>query len=599
MKSTNIMRAFCALAALALSGQYTREVRAQATQVPPAKQCFQATAGISGMVGALGSIAGGSGGVSGVYPGVPLMGGSGTGATANITVSGGSVVSVTILSPGIAYVAGNTLSATSGSIGGVSGFSVPVASTSINSSLAGGTVGMYIPGTLTVAQTWKNSAQTTLNTNPISLDANGCAFIYGSGTYRQILSDSLGNVVWDQVTASPAPNPYWAGTATGTPNAITVSDSAFARIDGQSIQFIAAYSNTGAATLNAGSGAIPIVKNTATGLLPLTGGEIIATNAQFATYSALYSEFILQSSSPSAAASTAAASAVGFRNRIINGDMRIDQRNAGTPQTITAGAAWAYTVDRWQAASVGGNVFGQQIAGGTIAQNQYQFIGGSGVSAIYFSQRIESNNSYDLAGSTAQICANLTNSLLTSVTWSAYSAATTDSFGTFAAPTHAFIATGTWTITNINNRYCSSINIPASATTGIEVIFSVGAQIAGTWVIGNVQVESGTAPTPFEKLLFTVEQQQCQRYHQSLFYTIVGSITFGGEALAWPMTLPVALRAQPPTRTVSSTSLSGSMNAAPAVSNYDIQGITLYQVSFSSLNAIGTATGFITLDAEL
>ena len=37
---------------------------------------------------------------------------------------------------------------------------------------------------------------------------------------------------------------------------------------------------------------------------------------------------------------------INFRNRIINGDMRIDQRNAGASVTQTAAAV--YTLDRWQ-----------------------------------------------------------------------------------------------------------------------------------------------------------------------------------------------------------------------------------------------------------
>jgi hypothetical protein len=51
-----------------------------------------------------------------------------------------------------------------------------------------------------------------------------------------------------------------------------------------------------------------------------------------------------------------------MRNRLINGDMRIDQRNNGAAQTITAAAALAYTVDRWYAYSTGANVSGQPPA---------------------------------------------------------------------------------------------------------------------------------------------------------------------------------------------------------------------------------------------
>lgn len=65
--------------------------------------------------------------------------------------------------------------------------------------LASGSVGMYIPNTLTPSNTWQDAAQTTLNANPIPLDAGGWAMIYGSGQYRQIVKDSLGNTIWDRV----------------------------------------------------------------------------------------------------------------------------------------------------------------------------------------------------------------------------------------------------------------------------------------------------------------------------------------------------------------------------------------------------------------
>lgn len=68
--------------------------------------------------------------------------------------------------------------------------------------LVGGTVGMYIPGTLVPKDTWQNSAQTVLNTNPIILDSRGLAIIYGAGTYRQIVKDEAGNLIWDQLTSN-------------------------------------------------------------------------------------------------------------------------------------------------------------------------------------------------------------------------------------------------------------------------------------------------------------------------------------------------------------------------------------------------------------
>jgi hypothetical protein len=283
------------IAALALALSCAQAL-AQATILPPGEQCFQATTGVNGMVGVLGTITGGSSYTNGTYGGVPLTGGSGTNATANITVSGGIVTQVTVLNPGIQYVVGDTLSAAAANIGGTgSGFSVPINSISINSSLAGGSVTFYVPNTQSFKQTWQDSGQTTLNQNPVPLDANGCAVIYGSGVYRSILKDSIGNTVWDKLTASTSPvGIFWAGLAGGTGNAITITDSAFALQDGATIQFLAKAANTGPATVSvSGGSAIAIVNDTTSGPAALTGGEIDGGNTPIITYDATNFQFHL------------------------------------------------------------------------------------------------------------------------------------------------------------------------------------------------------------------------------------------------------------------------------------------------------------------
>jgi hypothetical protein len=79
----------------------------------------------------LGSIAGGSGYANGTYHNVPLTGGSGGGAVADIVVNDGAVASVEVSYPGGSYMVGDTLSCRNANIGGRgSGFSVPVASVS-------------------------------------------------------------------------------------------------------------------------------------------------------------------------------------------------------------------------------------------------------------------------------------------------------------------------------------------------------------------------------------------------------------------------------------------------------------------------------------
>jgi len=221
----------------------------------------------------------------------------------------------------------------------------------------------------------------------------------------------------------------------------------------------------------------------------------------------------------------------GMRNRLINGRMATDQRNAGAAQTITAGAALAYSVDRWYAYCTGANVTGQQVQGASAGQFRYRFTGAASVTGVGFGQRIEQLNSADLAGATATLSADLANSLLTTVTWTAYYANTADSFGTLASPTRTQIATGTFTVTSTITRYSASISVPAAATTGIEIVFSVGAQTSGTWTIGNVQLEAGTVATPFERRSHGLELALCQRYFEQSYADGVapGTANAGGS----------------------------------------------------------------------
>lgn len=87
------------------------------------------TSATTGQIAALGAITGGTLYTTGTYPNVPLTGGTGSGATANITVAGGAVTAVTLVSRGTGYTATDALSASAANIGGTgSGFSIPVSS---------------------------------------------------------------------------------------------------------------------------------------------------------------------------------------------------------------------------------------------------------------------------------------------------------------------------------------------------------------------------------------------------------------------------------------------------------------------------------------
>ena len=233
-----------------------------------------------------------------------------------------------------------------------------------------------------------------------------------------------------------------------------------------------------------------------------------------------YGTLAIDSITPSANAlsvtgSVSSVNTFGFKNRFINGGLSIDQRNSGAAQTITAAAALAYTVDRWYAYCTGANVTGQQIAGTYLSsQYLYQFTGAASVTAIGFGQRIEQLNSYDLANTTATLSCYISNSLLTTVTWTAYYANTADTFGTLASPTVTQIATGTFTVTSTRTRYSAQIAILSAATTGIQVVFTVGAQTSGTWIIDSIQLEEGTQATSFDYRDYGSERLRCMRYYQ-------------------------------------------------------------------------------------
>lgn len=80
-----------------------------------------------GGIKTLGSITAGSGYVDSIYTDVPLTGGNGAGATADITVSGTAVTAVTLVERGYGYQVNDVLSADNADLGGSgAGFSIPV-----------------------------------------------------------------------------------------------------------------------------------------------------------------------------------------------------------------------------------------------------------------------------------------------------------------------------------------------------------------------------------------------------------------------------------------------------------------------------------------
>ena len=328
--------------------------------------------------------------------------------------------------------------------------------------LVGGTLNAYVAGTSTPTNMFSDNAGTVAGTS-VTLDSRGepttikLIWLDTAVLYKFILKDSTGTTIWTEDNISP--NSLTAGSVTSTELA-----------------------NDSVTSAKIASSAVTSTK--------LADGAVTAS--KFGN----------------------AGNELGIRNRLLNGRFAIDQRNNGSSQTFTAAAALAYSVDRWYGYCTGANVTGQRVSGTAPNDYNYRFTGAASVTKIGFAQRIEARNSQDMAGQTATLSVDLANSLLTTVTWTAWYANTADTFGTLASPTRTQIATGTFTVSSTLTRYTTNISIPAAATTGVEIELSVGAQTSGTWTIGRAQLEVGSNATSFEYKHYQQDLSYCQRYYE-------------------------------------------------------------------------------------
>ena len=208
-------------------------------------------------------------------------------------------------------------------------------------------------------------------------------------------------------------------------------------------------------------------------------------------------------------------------NLLINGDFGIAQR--ATTGTITGStgvptASQGYQVaDNWFGYSSGGTPTVAQIAGSGNVLNLYQITGAAGVTLIGIGQRIESINAVPLAGNTATLSVDLSNSVPRVVTWTAsYPTTAADAFGTVGTPSKTQIAAGSFSVTSTLTRFTASFACDFNVRKGLEIVFTVGAQTSGTWIIGNAKIEAGSTATAFVNPDFTGEMLKCQRYYEQL-----------------------------------------------------------------------------------
>jgi hypothetical protein len=328
----------------------------------------------------------------------------------------------------------------------------------------------------------------------------------------------------------------------------------------------------------------------------------------------------------------AAASPYVLKNRIINGAMVIDQRNAGASVTPTA---LQYTLDRWFFyVTQASKITTQQNQGsvtppagfsnylGITSSSAYTPTGGDN---FYVSQNIEANNISDLAWGTANA------KTVTISFW--VRSSLTGNFGLVVenAPTYNYSYPILYTINAANTWEYKTITIPAPtagtwATSGngigFTLLFSLGigttyAGPSGAWAAANyngvtgqtnvvatngatfyitgVQLEVGSTATPFERRLYGQELSLCQRYYE-IFTGNSNATSFLSGVLVGANNWLNVFYKQTKRATPTVTAPSGWVNATPgiypSIDNCSLGG----GMAYFYLSGTGTV---LTVSAEL
>jgi hypothetical protein len=256
----------------------------------------------------------------------------------------------------------------------------------------------------------------------------------------------------------------------------------------------------------------------------------------------------------------------GMRNRIINGAMVIDQRNAGA--SVTASGA-LYTLDRWKCGSSQSSKYTVQQNAGSVTPpvgfSNYLGITSSSAYSIgsgdYFFQEqdIEGFNTADLQWGTANaktvtlsfwVRSSLTGTFGGALQNSAADRSYPFSYTISAANTWeqksitvAGDTTGTWVgATNgvgIRLYYGIGVGSTYSGTAGswaaTNYVSATGAtSVVGTngatFYITGVQLEVGTQATSFEYRQYGTELALCQRYFETNYLGVApGTASYAGN----------------------------------------------------------------------
>lgn len=265
-----------------------------------------------------------------------------------------------------------------------------------------------------------------------------------------------------------------------------------------------------------------------------------------------------------------------FKNRFINPEFLIDQRNAGASIAIPISATPKYLVDRWYALTTGAAITAQQITGISERQKSLRFTGATSNTGLVLGHRIESANCADWKNQNITVSLKSKASSAITVTWVASYATVSDTFTTVTQ-----IATGTINVTTSVNSFSFTFNAGANVGNGLEIKFSTTALLAGATIdFDQMQIEESSVATEFQSRPVQQELALCQRYWEKGDIRIRVS-NAGSVALTAAGYFKVDKRATP-TLTVGSS----IVGTTPILFNFDSNTLTgLY------LNITATAGG--------
>lgn len=331
----------------------------------------------------------------------------------------------------------------------------------------------------------------------------------------------------------------------------------------------------------------------------------------------------------------------GARNRIINGDMRLDQRNSGSSVSINQTSA--YVVDRWK---------GEETSNGQISVQR------SGIVPVGFTSSLlvtvtTAATDMSTTSNRALVYQHIEGYNIADLNWGTANAQTvTLSFwvrsslnGTFGGSIRNADATRsypfTYTTNSANTWEYKTITIPGDTTgtwlndSGIGMTINFGLGIASnlsgtpgswaaanllsatgavklietlnaTWYITGVQLEAGTVATPFERRSYGQELALCQRYYltRTHYFNIPGSLATAsnGQRYLWEsVQFPVPMRSVPTMPADASGTLTGANNYASQTLTFQ-WGYTssIYEAVLKVDNPSGGTFSFsMTANAEL